>query len=194
MNLAYFWFTSCWLVWNKSRHWFGNSVAVCHRCEWLCGEGDWGLVDVLKAPVLVNKHTEIQWGTSGADRAASCRPSWGGDAVNVSGGSETACVGSYPCSHSCCQLTWRCQWWPLNSACCRCRLEGRKVVTLFNLSNEDLSWSKWVPNSPKEPYSYGEAGVFPVEKRKKVYNEEPNEHNKLHTWKQKLPRAKLYEH
>lgn len=53
-----FWFSSCWLVWWNFWTDSSNQDAVCHRCGWLCGEGDWGLGDVWKAPVLINKDTQ----------------------------------------------------------------------------------------------------------------------------------------
>lgn len=73
---------------------------------------------------------------------------------------------AYPCIHSYCQSTWHCQWWPLSWACCRCQLkemnEGEELVTLLKSQHEQRK-TRWVQNSRKEPYSYGEVGTLPVE-------------------------------
>lgn len=44
-----------WLVWGADS---ASYMVACHRCGWLCSEGDWGLVDIWKAPVLMNKDTQ----------------------------------------------------------------------------------------------------------------------------------------
>lgn len=143
-------------------------LQACHQCEGLCGEGFWGLGAVWKAPVLVNKDTQKM---SRRTQLAGCRR----PAVPlrrppvVKGRTEHTCVCScfpYPCIHSYCQSMWRCQWWPLSWACCRCQLKemnkGEEVVILLKSQHEQRK-RRWVQNSRKEPYSYGEVGTLPVE-------------------------------
>ncbi len=132
------------------------------------------------------RHTENRWGTRAARRKLT--------AIRALEKIKKMCVcarvGLYPCIHSCCQLMWRCQWWPLNWACCRCQLEKRSrgkkwFFNSITAQANNIRKTRTVQNSPKEPYSYGEAGVLPVETCKHTFKTPEWVYvNKMHIRKQ----------
>lgn len=152
-----------WLVWGADS---ASYMVACHRCGWLCSEGDWGLVDVWKAPVLMNKDTQktsegvellrihvqaaLQSGPKKTRKRQkrTCESLFAHTHVSIVVVSWSGAVGNGLWTHCAAVVSWG--------------GDDSSFIGNQTMTSQRLNVFCFFKYSPNEPYSFGEAGVFPV--------------------------------